>query len=147
MAVEKYIAAAGLGLFIMFVGEIITIYSFMQGSPEQVNAFILEPDPKILQFISIGAAPALIMAGVSYMMVKRNGNRLIGIMIISGGAVMLAGMAVAHSMIGGINEAYESEFIPIITPLFMAVSFPVMAVGALLLKKKERRRRKEILSD
>ena len=62
MAVEKYIAAAGLGLFIMFAGEIITIYNFMQDVPGETESFILEPDPKILQFISIGAAPAVIMA-------------------------------------------------------------------------------------
>jgi len=143
MAVEKYIAAAGLGLFIMFSGEIITIYNFMQDVPGQTESFILEPDPKILQFISIGAAPAVIMAGVSFIMVKRYGSKPIGAMIIAGGAIMLIGMAYAHSLIDGIDPIYESEFIPIITPLFMIVSIPVMFVGSLLLKTKKRRPKKE----
>ena len=143
MAVEKYIAAAGLGLFIMFSGEIITIYNFMQGAPEQTESFILEPDPKILQFISIGAAPAVIMAAISFIMVKRYGSKPIGAMIIAGGAVMLVGMAVAHTMVDGIHPTYESEFIPILTPLFMGVSIPVMVVGSLLLKTKKRRPKKE----
>ena len=145
MAVEKYIAAAGLGLFVMFSGEIITIYNFMQIDPIQSGAFILEPDPKILQFISIGAAPAIIMASVAFMMTKRYGSRPIGAMIVAGGAVMLVGMAVAHSMIDGISPVYESEFVPVVTPLFMLVSIPVMAVGAFLfLVKRERRRREYV---
>ena len=143
LAVEKYIAAAGLGLFAMFAGEIITVYNFMQDEPTQAGAFVLEPDPKILQFISIGAAPALVMAGVSFMMARRYGSRQIGAMIIAGGAVMLAGMAVAHSMIGGIDPVYESEFVPVVTPLFMAASVPVMAVGAALLRTRARRPKKE----
>ena len=147
MAVEKYIAAAGLGLFIMFSGEIITIYNFMQSDPTQVESLVLEPDPKILQFISIGAAPAVIMAGVSFIMSRRYGSKPIGIMIIAGGAVMLGGMAYAHSLIDGISPTYESEFIPIITPLFMIVSIPVMIVGATLLKAKNRKPKKDLLSD
>jgi hypothetical protein len=143
MAVEKYIAAAGLGLFIMFSGEIITIYNFMQDVPTETGTFILEPDPKILQFISIGAAPAVIMAGVSFIMVKRHGSKPIGIMIIAGGAIMLIGMIIAHSLVGGIDPTYKSEFIPIITPLFIVVSIPVMFVGSLLLKEKKRRPKKE----
>ena len=147
MAVEKYIAAAGLGLFVMFSGEIITIYNFMQSDPTQVESLVLEPDPKILQFISIGAAPAVIMAGVAFIMSRRYGSKPIGMMIIAGGAVMLGGMAYAHSLIGGISPTYESEFIPIITPLFMVVSIPVMIVGATLLKPKNRKPKKDLLSD
>ncbi len=143
MAVEKYIAAAGLGLFIMFVGEIITIYNFMQDIPEQTSSFILEPDPKILQFISIGVAPAVIMATVAFFMSKKYGSKPIGIMIIAGGAFLLGGMAFAHSMINGINSAYESDFIPIITPLFMIVSIPVIITGTRLLKVKKRKTKKD----
>ena len=143
MAVEKYIAAAGLGLFIMFVAEIITMYNFMQDTPEQTSSFILEPDPKILQFISIGVSPAVIMAVVSFFISKRCGSKPIGIMIIAGGAILLGGMAFAHSMINGINSAYESEFIPIITPLFMIVSIPVIIIGTRLLKVKKRKTKKD----
>jgi hypothetical protein len=143
MAVEKYIAAAGLGLFIMFVGEIITMYNFMQDIPEQTSSFILEPDPKILQFISIGVAPAVIMATVAFFMSKRYGSKPIGFMIIAGGAFLLGGMAFAHSLINGINSAYESDFIPIITPLFMIVSIPVIIIGTRLLKVKKRKIKKD----
>ena len=50
MGPEKYISIACLGLCIMFVGEIISLYNFL------VDPFLyLEADPKIYQFISIGA--------------------------------------------------------------------------------------------
>jgi hypothetical protein len=87
MAIQKYVGAASLGLFIMFAAEIITLYAFMIDSPRDI-----EPAPKILQFISIGAAPAVIMAGSSYLMARRYGSKLIGSMIIAGGAIMLVGM-------------------------------------------------------
>ncbi len=142
MAVEKYIAAASLGLFIMFVGEIITMYNFMQDT-EQTSFIIIEPNPKILQFISIGVGPSVIMATVAFFMSKRYGSKPIGIMIIAGGVILLGGMALAHSMINGINSAYESDFIPIITPLFMIVSIPVIIIGTRLLKVKKRKTKKD----
>lgn len=143
MSVEKYIAAASLGLFIMFVGEIITMYNFMQDDPDQTSQFLLEPNPKILQFISIGVAPALILAAVSFIMSKRYGSKFIGTMIIAGGVVLLAGMGYAHTLIDGINSEYTSNIIPILTPLFMVVSIPIIFTGTRLLKVKERKRKKD----
>jgi len=143
MAVEKYIAAAGLGLFIMFVGEIITMYNFMQDISIQNSSLILEPDPKILQFISIGVGPALIMSVVPFIMSKRYGSKPIGMMIIAGGIILFGGMLFAHFMTDGFNSAYESAFIPIITPLFMAVSIPVIIMGTRLLKVKKRKTKKD----
>ncbi len=142
MAVEKYIAAASLGLFIMFVAEIITMYNFMQESTETAS-IILEPDPKFLQFISIGVSPAIIMAVVSFIMSKRYGSKPIGMMIIAGGIILLGGMVSAHLMINGFDPVHKSEFIPIITPLFMIVSIPVIIMGTRLLKVKKRKIKKD----
>ncbi len=143
MAIERYVAAVSMGLYIMFVGEIITLYNFMQDTPEQTISFILDPDPKIFQFISIGVAPATVMAGVAFMLTKQYGSKPIGYMIIAGGAILLGGMAFAHSMIGGINPAYESKVIPIFTPLVMAISIPIIIAGTRLLKIKKRKSKKD----
>ena len=138
MGIEKYIAAASLGLFIMFVGEIITLYDFMIDPPREV-----EPEPKVLQFISIGIAPAVIMAGVSFIMSKRYGSKPVGTMIMAGGAILLAGMAVANFLVEDIEEQYQVFAVTLTPPLFMVVSIPVIIVGALLLKIKKRRPKKE----
>jgi len=138
MAIEKYIAAASLGLFIMFVGEILTLYDFMIDPIREV-----QPTPKILQFISIGVAPAVILAGVSFIMAKRYGSKPISTMIIAGGVIMFAGMAIANTLVQDIEEIYLVFAVTITPPLFMGVSIPVMITGGLLFKIKKKRPKKE----
>ncbi len=138
MAIEKYIAVASLGLYIMFVGEILTLYNFMIEPEIEV-----EPEPKVLQYISIGAAPALILTGVSFIIAKRYGSKPIGAMIISGGAILLVGMFLAQTLLDDIEEVYLKQAVTITPPLFMVVSIPVIIIGAYLLRIKKRRHKKE----
>jgi len=138
MAIEKFIAAASLGLYIMFVAEILTLYDFMIAPQIEV-----EPKPKVLQFISIGVAPAVILTGISYIMAKRYGSKPIGAMIISSGAVLLVGMLLAQTLLDDIEEVYLVQAVKIVPPLFMVVSIPVIIIGALLLRIKKRRPKKE----
>ena len=140
MGIEKYIAAASLGLFIMFVGEIITLYDFMIQSPRDV-----EPEAKILEFISIGVAPACVLAGTSFIMSKRYGSKPIGLMIIASGVILFVGMLIAQSIIDSIDQAYLIGTV-IITPyLFMGVSIPVIIVGVILFRVKKLKPKKEYL--
>jgi len=138
MAVEKYVAAASLGLFILFVGEIITLYDFMIEPQREV-----EPAPKVLQFISIGIAPALILTGTSFIMAKKYGSKQIGAMIIAGGAVLLVGMSYAYTLLDKIEPNHLVFAVSITPPLFISVSIPVMVVGILLLREKKKRPKKE----
>ncbi len=138
MGIEKYIAAASMGLFAMFAGEIITLYAFVIDPPHEI-----EMPAKILQFISIGAAPALIMTAVSYIMSRRYGSKPIGYIIIAGGAILLAGMIYAYTLVDAIDQDHVDETVRIVPPLFAAVSIPVMATGAMLLRLKKRRPKKE----
>jgi hypothetical protein len=138
MAVEKYVAAASLGLFVIFVGEIITLYDFMIEPQREV-----EPAPKVLQFISIGVAPALVLAGTSFIMAKKYGSKQVGAMIIAGGAVLLVGMTYAYTLLDKIESSHLVFAVTITPPLFISVSIPVMAVGVLLLREKNKRPKKE----
>ena len=141
MAVERYIAAASLGLFVMFAGEVITVYSFMIDPATEM----FEPEPKLLQFISIGVAPACIMAAVSYIMSRRYGSRPVGSMVVAGGASMLAGMLYANTLVGQVQEEFLLDSVVALPPLFMVVSVPVMAFGALLFRTRRRRTKKNYL--
>ncbi|MFB5611333.1 MAG: hypothetical protein ACE5R3_01125 [Nitrosopumilaceae archaeon] len=147
MAVEKYIAAASLGLFAMFVGEIISLYVFMVEPPMPDDPFSLigefEADPKIYQFISIGVAPASIMAGVSFIMTKKVGSKQIGMMIVAGGVILLVGMIYANTLVSKITSQYLTELTSFTPPLFMAVSIPVIVVGALLFRIKKPKKKKD----
>ena len=129
-----YIAMAGIGLYAMFVGEIISVFNFM--SDQTFGTF--EPESKVLQFISIGVAPGLIMSGTSYMIARKFGSKQIGWLIIVGGIVLLVGMSYAYTMLDNIDKEYSVFTVIITPPLFMAVSIPVMLVGALLFRIKKR---------
>ena len=144
MAIEKWTAIASIGLFAMFSGEMISIYSFMTNVPGDFEfGMAFEANPKILQFISIGVAPASILAALSFLMSRRYGSKPIGMMIIGGGVIMLVGMAVCYSMIDKISEDYMTEAVKFVPVLFMMLSAPVIVVGAILLKTKKKRPKKE----
>jgi len=132
-----YIAMAGIGLYAIFVGEIVSIFHFM--SEQTFETF--EPASKILQFISIGVAPAVIMSGTSYLIARKYGSKQIGWLVIVGGIVLLVGMACAYTMLDSIDKDYQVFTVIITPPLFIVVSIPVMIVGALLLRIKKRPKR------
>ncbi len=138
MQYGAYIAIAGIGLYAIFVGEIITIFNFMI-DPTLTDFF--EPESKILQFISIGVAPAVIMSGTSYMMARKFGSKQIGWLVIAGGIVLLVGMSYAYTILDSIDKDYQVFTVIITPPLFIVVSIPVMIVGALLFRLKKRPKR------
>ena len=138
-----YIAMAGIGLYAIFVGEIISIFNYMLEPSGQalLDDFIkppVEPTAKILQFISIGVAPGLVMSATSFMIARRFGSKQIGWLIIAGGLVLLIGMFYANTMIDGIEKDLRVFTVTVTPPLFMAVSIPMMVVGALLFRIKKR---------
>ena len=137
MQYGAYIAMAGIGLYAMFVGEIISVFYFM--SDQAFATF--EPESKILQFISIGVAPGVIMSGTSYMIARKFGSKQIGWLVIAGGIVLLVGMFYAYTMLDNIDKDYHIFTVVITPPLFMVVSIPVIIVGALLFRIKKRSRK------
>ena len=138
MQYGAYIAMAGIGLYAMFAAEIISIFNFM-ADPTMTEFF--EPKSKILQFISIGVAPGVIMSGTSYMIARKFGSKQIGWLVIIGGIVLLVGMSYAYTILDSIDKDYQAFTVIITPPLFMAVSIPVMIVGALLFRIKKRSRK------
>lgn len=144
MAIEKWLAVTSLALFAMFAGEMISIYNFMTDVPEALEFSItFDADPKIFQFISIGVAPAGILAAVPFIMTKRYGSKPIGGMIVAGGVILFLGMLVTYSLIDKIDERYITDVVKYSPVLFMVLSFPVIGVGAYLAKEKKKRPKKE----
>jgi len=147
MALERWIAIAGLGLFVMFVGEMVSIYHFMLTAPEEMEfGIVFEPDPKMLQFISIGVAPASVMSGVAFIMSRRFGSKPVGSMIIAGGIILFVGMAYCYNLLDSVDSIYLTNAVEMAPPLFMILSIPIIVVGGLLLKEKKKRRKKDYLT-
>ena len=143
MAIEKWIAAASLGLFIMFVAQMISISNFLGHPSRDVDIWLANQDPssEIREFISISGAPALILAGSSFMLTRRYGSRLNGSIIITGGIVTLAGMYYVNTLLSHIPDTYLVPELTTTPTLFMAVSIPVMVVGGLLFRVKPQPKR------
>ena len=146
MALEKYLAIAGLALSIFFVAEIITVFNFMI-NPSDSAEFGFEADPKIFQFISLSIAPAGIVFGVSFVLSKRYGSKLNGMLMITAGVIILAGMILAYTMIEHIQEKLIDTSVEITPVIFMIVSIPIIFFGTRLLKTKPRKPKKNYLED
>ena len=146
MALEKYLAIAGLGLSVFFVAEIITVFNFM-ANPSGNLEFGFEAAPKIFQFISLSIAPATIVFGVSFVLSKRYGSKLNGMLMITAGVIILAGMIFAYTMIEHIQEKLIDTSVESTPVIFMIVSIPIIFFGARLLKIKPRKPKKNYLED
>ena len=146
MALEKYMAIAGLALSIFFVAEVLTLFNFMI-DPADNDSFGFEAAPKLFQFISLSIAPAGIMFGVSFVLSKRYGSKFNGMLIILGGVIILVGMLYANTMIEDLKPELV-DFATEITPvLFMGVSIPIIIFGVRLLKTRPRNPKKQYLDD
>jgi hypothetical protein len=144
MAIEKWLAVTSLGLFAMFAGEMISVYYFMTDIPEAIEFSItFDADPKIFQFISIGVAPAGILAAVPFIMTKQYGSKPVGRLIIAGGVILLLGMLVCYSLVDTLDDVYITDMVKYTPVLFLILSFPVIGVGAYLTKLKPIRPKKE----
>jgi len=144
MSLEKWAAIASVGLFAMFVGEMISIYNFMTSIPTNFGFGIeFEPNSKILQFISIGIAPASILAAFSFILSKRYGSKQIGSIILIGGIILLIGMVYCYTLMDNLAVTYLTDAVKISPPLFMGISIPVMTVGIILIKTNKKRPKKE----
>jgi len=144
MGIEKWLAVTSVALFAMFAGEMISVYNFMLNVPGDFDfASSFSADPKIIQFVSIGVAPAGILAAVAFIMSKKYGSRQIGGLIIIGGIILLSGMLVCYTLLGDINEIYLTDSVKFIPILFMALSFAVIGTGIYLAKSIHKRPKKE----
>ena len=144
MKIEKWLGITSIALFAMFAGEMISVYTFMVNVPID-DAFLrtFEPDSKLIQFISIGFAPAGILTGIAFIISRQDGSKPVGGMIIVGGVIMLVGMYVCYSMINKIDDQFITNSVKYVPILFMVLSAPVMGVGAFLFKLKKKPSKKE----
>ena len=146
MALEKYLAIAGLALSVFFVAEIITLFNFMINPSDSVD-FGFEAAPKIFQFISLSIAPATIVFGVSFVLSKRYGSKLNGTIMIISGVIILTGMIFAYTMIEDIQEKLIDSSVEITPIIFIIVSIPIIFFGIRLLKTKPRKPKKNYVED
>ena len=144
MKLEFWLGIGSIALFGMFVGEMLSVYFFLADVPEDFDyAQAFSPDPKILQFISIGVAPAGVLSAIAFIMSKRYGSKQVGSLIIIGGVVLLVGMFSCYTLTDNIPSNYVTTSVEYIPILFMGLSFAVIGVGSYLFRQRKRRPVKE----
>jgi hypothetical protein len=131
VAFERWISIASLGLFVIFVAQMISISVYLSHPSHDID-----PSSQIREFISISIAPALVLAGVSFALARRYGSRLIGSAIIAGGIITIGGMYYVNTLIPKIAAAYIVPELTISPIVFIITSIPVIIVGSLLLRLK-----------
>jgi hypothetical protein len=131
MAIEKWVAVASLGLFVMFVAQMISICVYLAHPSHDID-----PSSQIKEFVSISVAPALVLAGSSFVLARRYGSRLVGSLIISGGIITIAGMYYVNTLIPKIVPVYVVPELAMSPTVFMMTSIPVIIVGSLLFRVK-----------
>jgi len=131
VAIEKWISVASLGLFIMFVGQMISISVYLTHPSQDID-----PSSQIKEFVSISIAPAIILSGSAYVMGRRYGSRFAGSLIVSGGLITIIGMYYVTILIKQIQDAYLVPELTVGPFIFMATSVPVIIIGSLLFKLK-----------
>jgi ABC-type Na+ efflux pump permease subunit len=131
VAIEKWISVASLGLFIMFVAQMISICVYLTHPSHDID-----PSSQIKEFVSISIAPAVILSGSAYVLGKRYGSRLAGSLVVSGGIITIIGMYYVTILVKQIQDAY---LVPELTTgpyIFIAISIPVIIIGSLLFRVK-----------
>jgi hypothetical protein len=131
VAIEKWISVASLGLFIMFVGQMISISIYLTHPSQDID-----PSSQIKEFVSISIAPAIILSGSAYVMGRRYGSRFAGSLIMSGGLITIIGMYYVTILIKQIQDVYLVPELTVGPFIFMATSIPVVILGLLLFKLK-----------
>jgi hypothetical protein len=133
---ETSVSLASLGLIVMFVLIMYSFISFLIGPQSQGPDIVVQPEGVLIQVVSISAAPGIILAGVTFGLVRYYGSRKIGTIICICGIVLIIGNIVVLTMIPKIPQIL---FVPGIIPLtygLLAAGFGVIIMGIIVIMRE-----------
>ena len=135
---ETSLSLASLGLIVMFVLLMYSFLSFLIG-PKALGQ-VVQPEGVIIQIVSISAAPGIVLTGITFVMVKNYGSKLIGTIICVSGIVLLIGIILTRNMIAKIPE---SLYIPGIVPgtyAILASAIGIIIIGIIAFTRQGKRK-------
>lgn len=133
---ETSVSLASLGLVVMFVLLMYSFISFLIGPQSQGPDIVVQPEGVLIQVVSISAAPGIILAGITYGLVKNYGSRKIGVILCVSGIVLIIGNIIVQSMISKIPQIL---FVPGIVPLtyaLLAAGIGIVIMGIILFMRE-----------
>lgn len=133
---ETSVSLASLGLIIMFVLLLYSFISFLIGPQSQGPDIVVQPEGVLIQITSISAAPGIILAGITYGLIKNYGSRKIGIILCVSGIVLIIGNILVQDMISKIPQIL---FVPGLVPLtyaLLAAGIGIVVIGIILFMRE-----------
>lgn len=133
---ETSVSLASLGLIVMFELLLYSFISFLIGPQSQGPDIVVQPEGVLIQIVSISAAPGIILAGVTYGLIKNYGSRKIGIILCISGIVLIIGNIIVQSMISKIPQIL---FVPGIVPLtyaLLAAGIGIVVIGIIVFMRE-----------
>ena len=133
---ETSVSLASLGLIVMFVLLMYSFISFIIGPQSQGPDIVVQPEGVLIQVVSISAAPGIILAGITYGLVRCYGSRKIGIILCISGIVLIIGNIIILSMIPKIPQIL---FVPGIIPLtygLLAGGIGIIVLGIIVIMRE-----------
>ncbi|HEY7695358.1 MAG TPA: hypothetical protein VH797_04590 [Nitrososphaeraceae archaeon] len=130
---ETSVSLASLGLIVMFVLIMYSFISFLVGPQSQGPDIVVQPEGVLIQVVSISAAPGIILAAVTFGLVRYYGSRKIGAIISICGIVLIIGNIMILSMIPRIPQIL---FVPGIIPLtygLLAAGIGIIILGIIVI--------------
>lgn len=133
---ETSVSLASLGLIVMFVLLMYSFISFLIGPQSQGPDVVVQPEGVLIQIVSISAAPGIILAGITYGLIKNYGSRKIGIILCISGIVLIIGNILVQDMISKIPQIL---FVPGMVPLtyaLLAAGIGIVVIGIIVFMRE-----------
>ncbi len=143
MRLETGLALAALGLHVMFVVYASSFY-FALSKPIQIGNIVALPE-LAWQLLTVGiflfGLPGFGLAGIAYILAKRDAPRVVSVILIAQGIVMPLGMLYASALANNMSEDYKTDTLLTLPQIFLIAGFAPIGLGVHLAKLKPMKRR------
>ena len=136
VSLETAVSLASLGLIVMAVLLLYSFVSFLIGPDSQGPDVVVQPEGVLIQIVSISSAPGIILAGVTYGLVKNYGSKKIGIILCISGIVLITGNIVVQDMIPKIPQELFVPGIVLLTYALLAAGIGIVVIGIIVFMRE-----------
>ena len=136
VSLETAVSLASLGLIVMFVLLLYSFVSFLIGPDSQGPDVEVQPEGVLIQIVSISSAPGIILAGITYGLVKNYGSKKIGIILCISGIVLITGNIVVQDMIPKIPQELFVPGIVLLTYALLAAGIGIVVIGIIVFMRE-----------
>ncbi len=139
---ETWVSFASLAMVVMFVILLNSFVTVLIGPRSQGPNIDVQPPGVVIQIVSISGAPGVILSGISYGLAKNYGSKSSGIILMSTGTILAAGMVYVGSRVQSIPENYTVPYFESLRYAFIVAGIGIVVVGAILLSTSRKGRTK-----